>query len=185
MDDSALGSLAAVCQAISNFFADSSNGDQLKCINSLSGLKVTFCLKRPLILILVSHRLAPIDPQLILSQAFAQMVSILTLKQLRTMYQIRPTFDLRSILSRSDNKLIDILIEECLFKNASCYNRQVTFVGSQSDRKNCSIHGYLTSVPHSSHTPFDGSQAPPTVSGHILSNNRVLIPILSINTSHA
>ncbi|KAI1298770.1 Vacuolar fusion protein MON1 -like protein A [Halotydeus destructor] len=109
-DEEFVVTLMGVCQALINFFIDSEK-DLLKCIITASGLKVTFAIKTPLIIVVVTHILSPVDAQLVTTQVYAQIVSILTKKTLKSVFEQRPTFDLRRLLGSSE-KLIDTVVQE-------------------------------------------------------------------------
>ena len=182
-DDEFVVTLMGICQAMMNFFLDAEK-DELKSITTCSQLQINFATRTPLIIVVVTHRLSAIDPQLVINQIFAQTVSILTLKTLKTVFEQRPTFDLRRLLGGSE-KLLDSLIDEGLLKNPLCLRKRVKFSGYDSDKKWSTVYGYLTSVPtHNvtskpSLTHSTGSSNP-SFHANRRHGSRALIPVLPL-----
>lgn len=111
-DDEA--TLLPLCQALMNYFSNTQN-DTLKYVLFKSGLKVTFSAKSPLALIVVNHQYSGVDSNLIISQLYAQIISTLTKKTLKSVYEQSAKFDLRRLLGSSE-KMIDYLIENGLIR---------------------------------------------------------------------
>lgn len=184
LDDEFVVTLVGVIQAMVNFYQDA-NTDELKCINTIAGLRVTFCIKSPLIFVLVTEKLSPIDPSLIINQVFACVVSILTFQTLKKVFNERPSFDLRPLLSGSE-KVIETLIDEGLHKNPLNISKRVTLSKTVTKSMTFYVAGYLTSMPMTaSATSFvTGSTSPSSASRTVhRTTNRALIPVMPLNSS--
>lgn len=176
--------------SMTNFFRDAQNED-LKSLTSAAGLRITFSIKSPLVFVLVTHLLSAIDPILCISQLYAQIVSILTLKTLRSVFDQRSAYDLRRLLGGSE-KLIDALIDEGLLKNQLSLRRKVCFDPSAStghpalcSASNPLVQGFLTSLPAAAGRLSTGQiSAQLNHSGGFSSRNicsRSLVPVLPLN----
>ena len=188
-DDEFVVTLTGLIQAMISFFKDAQK-DDLKTITSLGGIRITFSVKSPLIIVLVTHVTSCIDPVLVINQINAEIVSILTYKTLKSVFEQKPTYDLRRLLGGSE-KLIDTLIDEGLLKNQVCLRRRVKYCPlSHGDRPPRSlVHGYLTSYAATSQTPLQIQQS--IVSSNSSSalfsqrciSSRSLIPVLPLNSN--
>lgn len=179
LDDEFVVTLVGVIQAMVNFYQDA-NTDELKCINTLAGLRVTFCIKSPLIIVLVTEKLSPIDPTLVINQVFACIVSILTFQTLKKVFNERPSFDLRMLLSGSE-KVIDTLIDEGLHKNPLTISKRVILSKSVTKSLPFYVCGYLTSMPtNTSITSSLGTSN--TFTGRTVhkTTSRALIPVMPL-----
>lgn len=193
-DDEFVVTFMGVCQALINFFIDSEK-DLLKTITTARGLRITFAVKTPLILVVVTDALSPISPNLVINQVFSQIISILTLKTLKSVFEQRPTFDLRRLLSGSD-KLIDTLIDDCLVGNPLYSRQQLTSKASKAHAP-FEVFGFLTSTTTQQLNNLRPSSQTGAASPAILPNTplltnnsksrghggRVLIPVLPLNPS--
>ncbi|RWS17168.1 vacuolar fusion protein MON1 A-like protein [Dinothrombium tinctorium] len=115
--------LLPLCQALCNYFYDTQN-DYLRFITTSGGLKITFCTKTPLILVVVTHCLSGIDPNIVVNQVHSQITSILTGRTLKNVFEQSPTFDLRRLLTGSE-KMVDTLVEEGLLMNKATQCKQI------------------------------------------------------------
>lgn len=177
--------LVGVVQAMVNFYEDA-NADELKCINTLAGLRVTFCIKSPLIIVLVTEKLSPFDSSLIINQVFASVVSILSFKMLKKVFDDRQSLDLRNLLAGSE-KVIDTLIEEGFLKGPLCISNKVVAAKSAPLSLPSSVYGYLTSMPTNiSSTPSLVASSVTNPLGRTVgrTTNRVLIPVMPLIPSH-
>lgn len=151
-DEEFVVTLTGLIQALVNFFKDALKGEELKSITTISGLRITFSVKTPLILVLVTAVTSPVDPILIINQVYAQIVSIITFKTLKDVFDKRPTYDLRHLLGGSE-KLLDALVDEGLLKNQLSLRRKVIFRPPQGNIAFDNppaylVQGYLTSLPN-------------------------------------
>lgn len=116
--------LLPLCQALINCFQDTLN-DTLRYIITKSGLKILFVQRSPLIFVVVTHPFYGIDGNILVKQIHAQIVSVITDKTLRTVFEQRSTFDLRRLLTGNE-KMVNILIEHgYLMKPTSCSSHHV------------------------------------------------------------
>ena len=93
--------LLPLCQALFNCFQETLN-DCLKYVSTKSGLLITFSIRSPFIIVTLTHCNGGIDPNILISQINAQIVSVITEKTLRSVFEQRPTFDFRRLLSGSE-----------------------------------------------------------------------------------
>lgn len=191
-DEEFVVTLMPLMTAMINFFRDAQKED-LKSLTSAGGLRITFSIKPPLILVLVTHLLSAIDPILCITQLYAEIVSILTLKTLKSVFDQRSAYDLRRLLGGSE-KLIDTLIDEGLLKNQLSLRRKVRYdpaVGGDVVVPSAAsplIQGFLTSIPPSpppgrtSNGQSSGQSALPVGGFSSRSiGSRSLVPILPLN----
>lgn len=104
--------LLPLCQALVNYFNDTQS-DTLKHVLLKSGLRITFSVKSPLIIVVINHQYSGLDSSLIINQIYAQIISTVTNKTLKSVYEQSATFDLRRLLGNSE-KMIEYLIENGL-----------------------------------------------------------------------
>lgn len=104
--------LLPLCQALVNYFNDT-QGDTLKYVLLKSGLRITFSVKSPLIIVVINHQYSGLDSSLIINQIYAQIISTVTNKTLKSVYEQSATFDLRRLLGNSE-KMIEYLVENGL-----------------------------------------------------------------------
>ena len=90
--------LMGVCVALINFMENTQN-DTIRHIHTGSGLRITFSHKPPLIIVVVYRMSTGIDGSVVINQVNAQIISILTAKTLKSVFEQRPTFDLKRLLS--------------------------------------------------------------------------------------
>ncbi|XP_053213487.1 protein SAND-like [Panonychus citri] len=102
--------LLPLCQALVNCFQDT-HKDTIRFIVTRSGLKIIFSQRTPLIFVVVTHTFSGIDGNLLINQIHAQLVSVITEKTLRSVFEQRATFDLRRLLTGNE-KMVHILIEQ-------------------------------------------------------------------------
>jgi hypothetical protein len=199
-DDDFVVTLMGLVQAMVSFFQDAQS-DDLKTITSIAGMRITFAVKSPLIIVLFTHVTSSIDPVLVINQVNAEIVSILTFKTLKSVFEQKPTYDLRRLLGGSE-KLIDTLIDEGLLKNQLCMRRKVKYSPSSPHERppQAMIHAYLTSytatTPNvsslskltSGYSPSQqiqhsvvSSQSSSALFSQRCLSSRSLIPVLSLN----
>ena len=183
LDDEFVVTLVGVIQAMVNFYKDANN-DELKCINTLAGLRVTFCIKSPLIFVLVTEKLSPIDPSLVINQVFACVVSILTFQTLRKVFIEKPSFDLRLLLAGSE-KVIDTLIDEGLKKNPLSISKRVTISKTVNKSMPFHVSGYLTSMPTAASVAPTATSMSSSPTGRTVhrTTHRALIPVMPLSSS--
>ncbi|XP_054163154.1 LOW QUALITY PROTEIN: vacuolar fusion protein MON1 homolog A-like [Oppia nitens] len=126
--------LMGVCVALIHV-TDKLENDTIRHIQTIGGLRIAFALKSPLIICFVFRVNLGIDANILINQVNAQIISILTAKTLKSVFEQRPTFDLKRLLSGSE-KLIDTLIDVILSPiNANksennCNNQMNAFLSS-------------------------------------------------------
>ena len=105
--------LMGVCVALINFMENTQN-DTIRHIHTRTGLRISFSHKPPLILCVVFRVNIGIDGSVLINQVNAQIISILTSKTLKSVFEQRPTFDLKRLLTgmspMSPNPLISTII---------------------------------------------------------------------------
>ena len=169
-DEEFVVTLMPLMTAMINFFRDAQKED-LKSVTSAAGLRITFAIRPPLILVLVTHMLSAVDPVLCFTQLYAEIVSILTLKTLKSVFDQRSAYDLRRLLGGSE-KLIDTLIDEGLLKNQLSMRRKVRFdpaVGGDVVVPSAAsplVQGFLTSLPHAPPAGRPSNGQSPTQPAH-------------------
>jgi len=185
--------LLPLCQALVNCFQETLK-DSLRFVTTTSGLVITFSVRSPLIIVILTHCNCGVDPNILINQVNAQIVSVITEKTLRSVFEQRPTFDFRRLLSGSE-KLLDIIIEEGFINKpivaADLFNSHFLSL-SLNDRDKPLVYGYITSLL----TPFSKSKANSlntATFGHNLANypisyprshiNRVMVPVFLLNQS--
>lgn len=135
--------LLPLCQALINYFNDTQN-DNLKYVLLKSGLKITFSAKSPLIVVVINHQFSGLDSNLIINQIYAQIISTVTNKTLKSVFQQSATFDLRRLLGNSE-KMIEYLVEDGLvarrLKNLK--NKLINQLDDQLDNENSSNQSNL------------------------------------------
>jgi len=99
--------LMPLCSALFEY-AKRNQGEALQSITTSDGLVINFCKRLPLVIIVVHDTESYLDPSLLIDQIEAQIISILTAKILRSVFEERPTFDLKRLLYGSE-KLIDAI----------------------------------------------------------------------------
>jgi len=166
--------LMGVCVALIHV-VDSVHNDTVRHIQTTSGLRITFSHKPPLIICLVFRVNSGVDSSILVNQVNAQIVSILTAKTLKSVFEQRQTFDLKRLLSGSE-KLIDTLIDVILNPiDANKCDQQM----AKSHKKANQVNAYLTSSTTTFRTI--GTQSVVNNRNHI--SGRVYIPIRLMSTS--
>lgn len=89
--------LMGVCVALVNFVFKTQN-DHLKSINLSNGLQINFSVRPPLIIVVVCRRNSCFDEQTLINQIHAQIVTTMTLKSLKHVFQQAPTYDLKRVI---------------------------------------------------------------------------------------
>lgn len=97
--------LIPLCSALVNY-AKKTQGEELTSMKTSDNLIVNFSTRPPLIIIIIHEASSNIEPVMLMDQVEAQIVSILTAKTLRSVFEERPTYDLKRSLYGSE-KLID------------------------------------------------------------------------------
>ena len=90
--------LMGVCVALINVMENTQN-DTIRHILTRTGLRITFSHKSPLFYCVVYRINTGVDASVIINQVNAQIISILTSKTLKSVFEQRPTFDLKRLLS--------------------------------------------------------------------------------------
>ncbi|CAG2104549.1 unnamed protein product, partial [Medioppia subpectinata] len=166
--------LTGVCVALIHV-TDSVHNDTIRHIQTASGLKITFSHKSPLIICLVYRINTGIDSSIVINQVNAQIISILTAKTLKSVFEQRQTFDLKRLLSGSE-KLIDTLIDVILTPiDANKCDQQM----AKSHNKPNQVNAYLTSSTTTFRTI--NTQSVVNTRNHI--TGRAYIPVRLLSTS--
>ena len=178
--------LLPLCQALINYFQETQQ-DTLRSVHTRNGLRVTFSVKSPLIIVAVTHLLSGLDPSLLINQINAQIVSILTNTMLRSVFKQSATFDLRRLLTGSE-KMLDSMIENGLIDRTV---NNYTLFDSAADARQPTVNYFLSSViqPYSNVvrqnalaiSPSNGS----VYSGQVYKAhlNRALVPLVPLTSS--
>lgn len=156
--------LMPLCSALINY-AHRTQKETLKSMKTSDNNLITFTTRSPLIIVVMNRISLNIDPLVIIDQVEAQIMSILTARTLKSVFQERPTFDLSTLLYGSE-KLIDSVV--CL--SLSQVKLELSYIEALLSVTSC------TDISHDS-----GLQARSTTSS--LKPLRVSIPILEISSS--
>lgn len=105
--------LMPLCTALIDY-ARKTQKETLQTIKTSDNLVINFATRSPLIIIVIHETHSYVDPQILVEQVEAQVISILTEKTLRSVFEERPTFDLKRLLYGSE-KLIDATINLSAF----------------------------------------------------------------------
>ncbi|XP_015785087.1 protein SAND [Tetranychus urticae] len=140
--------LLPLCQALINCFQDVLK-DTIRFIITKSGLKIIFSQRTPLIFVVVTHAFSGIDGNLLINQIHAQLVSVITEKTLRSVFEQRATFDLRRLLTGNE-KMVHILVEQGFIGKPIVCRRQGHQIISSSSLEECAIKHSLSSMSESS-----------------------------------
>lgn len=89
--------LMGVCVTLVNYVLKTQN-DQLKSIHTRSGMHINFCVRSPLVMVVVCSQHSCFDQQTLINQVHAQVISTITLKKLKSIFQQAPTYDLKRII---------------------------------------------------------------------------------------
>lgn len=100
--------LMPLCSTLINYARKTQN-ETLHSMRTPDSLMINFFTRSPLILIVIHEVDASVDALVLVEQIEAQIISILTAKTLRTVFEERPTFDLKRLLYGSE-KYIDSII---------------------------------------------------------------------------
>lgn len=109
--------LMPLCTALMNY-AKRAQKETLNCIKTSSDLIINFTTRPPLIIIVMHQANSYVDPMVLIEQVEAQIISILTAQTLRSIFDERPTFDLKRLLYGSE-KLIDSILNLSVQTNKS------------------------------------------------------------------
>ena len=104
--------LMPLCSALIEY-AQKTKKETLKSIKTSDGLVIHFNTRSPLIIIVIHDKNSYVDPCLLVEQVEAQVISILTSKTLISVFEERPTFDLKRLIYGSE-KLIDATANLCI-----------------------------------------------------------------------
>ncbi|KAH7642605.1 vacuolar fusion protein mon1 a-like protein [Dermatophagoides farinae] len=102
--------LMGVCVALINYVIKTQN-DQLKTIRTNNDLNINFAIRSPLVIVVVCRQLTCFDEYTLINQIHAQIISTITLKKLKSIFQQAPTYDLKRIIHKNDFKTLDILVK--------------------------------------------------------------------------
>uniref|UniRef100_A0A6G1SB75 Vacuolar fusion protein MON1 homolog n=1 Tax=Aceria tosichella TaxID=561515 RepID=A0A6G1SB75_9ACAR len=105
--------LMPLCSALINY-AKKAQKETLQSIRTSDNLIIHFTTRSPLIIIVIHEANSYVDHLVLVDQVEAQIISILTAKTLNSLFEDRPTFDLKRLLYGSE-KLIDATTNLCAF----------------------------------------------------------------------
>lgn len=97
--------LMPLCSTLINY-AQKAQKETLMSMKTSDNLMISFTTRSPLIIIVIHEASSYVDPLVLVEQVEAQIISILTARTLRSVFEERPTFDLKRLLYGSE-KLID------------------------------------------------------------------------------
>lgn len=100
--------LMPLCSTLLNY-AKKAQKENLLSMRASDNLMINFAPRPPLIIIVIYESDSNVDPSILVDQVEAQLISILTAKVLRSVFEDRPTFDLKRLLYGSE-KLIDSIV---------------------------------------------------------------------------
>lgn len=106
--------LMPLCSTLLNY-AKKAQKETLISMKTSDNLMISFTTRSPLIVIVI-YDTPYVDPQILVEQVEAQIISILTAKTLKSVFDDRPTFDLKRLLYGSE-KLIDSVTNLSVFTN--------------------------------------------------------------------
>lgn len=92
-----LTTLMGVCVALLNFIHKTQN-DHLRSIHTRHGLHINFAHRSPLVIVVVCRQHSCFDEQTLINQINAQIISTITLKSLKSVFQQAPTYDLKRLI---------------------------------------------------------------------------------------
>lgn len=133
--------LMPLCSALINY-AKTTQKEALKSIRTSENLIINFSTRSPLVYIVIEKADSCLNPQTLVEQLEAQVISILTAKTLKSVFEDRPTFDLKRLLYGSE-KLIDATT------NSSAFITQMKWLQAQAflTVTNSSKHPHHILVP--------------------------------------
>jgi hypothetical protein len=105
--------LMPLCSALINY-AKKAQKETLKSIRTSDNLIIHFTTRSPLIIIVIDEINSYVDYSVLVEQVESQFISIFTAKTLHSLFEDRPTFDLKRLLYGSE-KLIDATTNLCAF----------------------------------------------------------------------
>lgn len=97
--------LMPLCSALINY-ANKVQKETLHSMQTSDNLMISFTSRSPLVIIVIHELNSFVDALLLVEQVEAQIISIITAKTLRSVFEERPTFDLKKLLYGSE-KLVD------------------------------------------------------------------------------
>lgn len=106
--------LMPLCSTLINY-AKKAQKETLISMKTSDNLMISFTTRSPLIVIVI-YDTPFVDPQVLVDQVEAQIISILTAKTLKSVFDERPTFNLKQLLYGSE-KLIDSVTNLSVFIN--------------------------------------------------------------------
>lgn len=89
--------LMGVCVALVNFVLKTQN-DILRSIKTRNGLHINFAVRSPLVIVVVARQHSCFDVGTLINQINAQIITTITLKSLKSVFQQAPTYDLKRLI---------------------------------------------------------------------------------------
>lgn len=167
--------LMGVSVALINFMENTQN-DTIRHIHTSDGLRITFSHKPPLIICVVHRIHTGVEPSVLINQVNAQIISILTANTLKSVFEQRPTFDLKRLLTGSE-KLIDTLIDIIITPLSG--DQSLKQLSKSGVKRPNEVNAFLTSSMSSSRTISSQS----IINSRNHTSNRVYIPIQMLSAS--
>lgn len=103
-----VATLMPLCSALINY-AIKTQKENLVTMKTSENLSIQFAMRSPLFIIVIHDSDSNVEPIILIDQIEAQIISILTAKTLRSVFEERPTYDLKRLLYGSE-KFIDSLV---------------------------------------------------------------------------
>lgn len=160
--------LMPLCSALIDY-AKKAQKETLKFLTTSDGLVINFATKPPLTIIVIHEVNSYVDPRLLVERVEAQIISILTAKTLQSVFEDRPTYDLKRLLYGSE-KLIDATTNLCAFPKKLGWPWVEAFLAT-------SMQNSAPNGPASSSSASNPSASLPT------RPHRVLVPIVIVPPS--
>ncbi|KAH9529927.1 Vacuolar fusion protein MON1 A [Dermatophagoides farinae] len=155
--------LMGVCVALINYVIKTQN-DQLKTIRTNNDLNINFAIRSPLVIVVVCRQLTCFDEYTLINQIHAQIISTITLKKLKSIFQQAPTYDLKRIIHKNDFKTLDILVKSITTPITELFptykNKRYKLMGGRIFNNVISFYtSSLNSIPRSSTSSSSSSNS--------------------------
>lgn len=169
--------LMPLCSTLINY-ARKVQKETLMSMKTSDNLMISFAPRSPLIIIVIYEENSNVDPMILVDQVEAQVVSILTAKTLRSLFEERPTFDLKRLLYGSE-KLIDSIA------NLSVSVQKLSWPWVQAFLAvTCPPLSLQQNNPNNSSTTQSSNSIPQNTSPYLPSRpHRILVPVASMSQS--
>lgn len=165
------------CSLIS--FAKKAQGENFATIRTSDDLIINFSTRSPLIIVLIHYAKDYLDPVILIEQIEAQVISILTAKTLRSVFEERPTYDLKKLIYGSEKLIDSILNIEPPVTRQTEWPRIDTFIPVTS---HCSTMKHMNGAPKPNNDmSTNGGSTNSTTSNFLSKPHRFLIPMVAMS----